>query len=232
MWLLIGLLVILFVLLLIVIWWKPHIVSYLFSVTNCTAQSDCNAGYLCSGPSIGPKFCIRQDCSIGGTPCPTGTACIETPEGLTCMVPPCGDSNDGCPPGTLCFYNQCLPVNEPCTPNPNAPLPYACQTSGTCINNECMQCDASKADISCGLAFSGGSSSYGCIPLVLGQVSGECVLYSDPRVNTACKVDADCTDPIVAKCGSNNLCGVCAQDSDCVGWYGAGEQCYEGICIQ
>lgn len=111
----------------------PHDI-YLLGLVQCNADTDCNAGQVCTNHSCGPKPCgSNADCS-GGKVCAAG-ACI-----------PC-TANAQCGNGLVCQGGAC--TTPQCTTNAQ------CGTE-VCVSNACVPC-TSNAQCGNGLSCNGGA---------------------------------------------------------------------------
>lgn len=157
-WLL--LLLLLFLIILACLYHK-RIVAY-FTVTTCATDADCAQGFSCLGPTNGPLYCIRRDCTTN-TDCAnfTGTSCVQTSAGMTCLPPACTTS-DTCAPGKVCLGGYCVDPKPACTNSP-------CFGSGVCISNYCGACDPNALP-----SASTCPNGYQCVAVNPGDPVGYC----------------------------------------------------------
>jgi hypothetical protein len=180
----------------------------------CRNDSDCQSGFVCR-----KNACTRQcqgnlDCP-GGQVCSAGTcgSCVTSSDcrdaSKVCLPGgACGHCRDGndCPSGKACLATGC----GACSADGDCGAGRICDGSGACIPGACHDnggCPATQicgADHACGACSTDSQCSAG--RLCLGAAgSTQCVVAN-------CRSKQECT---TAQACLSNLCGSCAQSTDC-----------------
>ncbi len=196
---------------------------------DCDGQPGaCEQGLFCN---LG--ICIPP-CGGGETPCPIGSTCETTDQGLLCVPDDC--TVGGCPAGSVCVQGICVPACEdvvcpgemvcldgecvdPCQ-GVSCPPPQVCQ-GGACT----APCDCFAGDAGClglpGTVCDKGNTNLCVVPACVGATcapgehcdpeTGDCVPFCHDDV--VCPVGEKCVAPL----GCVPLCeGVtCEADFEC-----------------